>query len=71
MSNTEQTEETTVVETTPVNELLETPPEVETDYWLMMNDGDTQQQIDLTRAEYIEVKRHLATLRGAALSIAA
>jgi hypothetical protein len=46
-------------------EWLETPGEYE--YTLLMADAfDTRQQIDLTREEYIALKRHLAEFRRAA-----
>lgn len=45
-------------------EWLATPDDIE--YELLMSDsgGETVQQIDITRAEYIALKRHLAELRG-------
>jgi hypothetical protein len=43
--------------------LDETPRE--TEYLLLMNDGagESQQEIDMTREEFIALKRHLATIR--------
>lgn len=51
-----------------------TPLEVETHYVLDMLVSDDQpspQSIDLTRAEFIMLKAHLATLRGIAQPAAA
>jgi len=49
--------------------LTETPEETAVDYFLaMVEDGDHLQTIDLTREEFIEVKKAIAQMRGLTMS---
>lgn len=43
---------------------LQTPPENSYDLTMFDSGGDSIEEVELSRAEYIALKRHLAVMRG-------